>query len=412
MARDEQRRIDALSREVATLVQNNEILKAAAVCKQILAIDPHHAETRRRILALRNLHESSSPRPVSPVRGRPVPRDAAWMQSGGAIAALPLAQVMRGNGRAAGVYEITLDDEVEEDAPLHLSAGAAPPAPAVVSAPVDEDLAFDAVAAEFRAAEATNAALMGTALFRDLSEKTFGELLMHARLIELPKKKELFKQGDAGHALYAIAEGSIGVIDEGPPRRGITKLKDGDVFGEIALMNDEPRTATIVALEATKLIEIDRQVIRKLIEADDQFLTVLLRFFRDRSVDHLLNTNPLFTGLSDRDREALKTRFRFLEVEPGATLVSEGTRVSGLVILLSGRATVSRRDGTMLGKLGAGDVAGEISLMSKSAATADVRASSKVIAIELPGAAFTKIVEARPEAKSFVEQLLKERRGN
>lgn len=410
MARDEQRRIDALSREVATLVQNNEILKAAAVCKQILAIDPHHAETRRRILALRNLHESASPRPASPARNRPVPRDEAWLRGAGAIDALPLAQVMRGNGRAAGVYEIVLDDEVEEDVPLHLSA--APVAPPVAAAPPDEDLAFDAVAAEFRAAEAANAALMSTALFRDLSEKTFGELLMHARLIELPKKKELFKQGDAGHALYAIAEGSIGVIDEGPPRRGITKLKDGDVFGEIALMNDEPRTATIVALEPTKLIEIDREVIRKLIESDDQFLTVLLRFFRDRSVDRLLNTNPLFTGLSDRDREALKTRFRFLEVEPGALLVSEGARVPGLVILLSGRAIVSRRDGTVLGKLGAGDVAGEISLMSKSAATADVRAATKVIAIELPGAAFTKIVEARPEAKSFVEQLLKERRGN
>jgi CRP-like cAMP-binding protein len=396
-------RIEALLREVRRHAQNNEILKAAAVCKQILAIDPHHAETRRRILALRALHENDAPKTI---KGRPLPRGASWTGSSGAIDRLSLSKVMTGTGRGAGVYEISLDDEVEEDVPLHLSAAEQPP-PAPVVADTSE-VAFAAVEEEFRAAEATNAALMSTAIFTDLSPKTFGELLLHARLIELEEKKELFKQGDPGDALYVIAEGSIGVIDEGPPRRGITKLKDGDLFGELALMTDEPRTATIVALKPSKLIEIDRAVIKKLIASDDQFLTVLLRFFRDRSVERLLSTNPLFTALSSRDREALKTRFRFLEVDAGALLVEAGKLVGGLVILLSGRAR-AERNGAPLGDLGPGDVCGEISLMTKSPATANVRATAKCIAIELPGAAFTKIVEARPEAKSFVEQLVKER---
>jgi CRP-like cAMP-binding protein len=411
MGREDTGRIAALVRQVDDYVRRNEILKAAAVCKQILTIDPAHAETRRRILELRELHDrGSQPAPRRTQTKPPLPRDGSWMQNAGAIDRLPLAKVMSGTGRGQGVYEISLDDEVAEDAPLHLSlqAASAKSAPAVEEK--SEDAAFLAVEEEFRAAEATNAALMNTAIFTDLSPKTFGELLMHAKLVELDAKKELFKQGDAGDALYVIAEGTIGVVDEGPPRRGITKLKDGDVFGEIALMTDEPRTATIVALTPTKLIEIDRAVVRKLIASDDQFLTILLRFFRDRSVARLLTTNPLFTGLSERDREALKTRFRFLELDAGAPLVQAGKTVPGLLILLSGRASVDRGGGKdHLADLGPGDLCGEISLLTKSPANADVRAVSKCIAIELPGAAFLKIVEARPEAKSFVERLLKER---
>lgn len=408
---DDAGRIAALVRQVDDYARRNEILKAAAVCKQILAIDPTHAETRRRILQLRDLHQN--PREVKHPTKPPLPRDSSWLQQRGGLDRMPLANVMGGTGRGQGVYEISLEDEVGEDVPLHLSMDASKKsAPAIEDKSPDEDAAFLAVEEEFRAAEAANAALLNTAIFTDLSPKTFGELLMHAKLIELDAKTELFKQGDPGEALYVVAEGLVGVVDEGPPRRGITKLKEGDVFGEIALMNDEPRTATIVALQPSKLIEIDRAVIRKLVASDDQFLTILLRFFRDRSVDRLMDTHPLFTALSTRDREVLKTRFKFLELDAGALLVEKGQLVRGLRIVLAGRARVENKEGAPPGQvafLGPGDICGEVSLITKSPANADVRADSKCIAIELPGAAFLKIVEARPEAKSYLEKLLRER---
>jgi CRP-like cAMP-binding protein len=235
---------------------------------------------------------------------------------------------------------------------------------------------------------------------------------MHARLVELKNGDELFHQGDEGDALYVIALGTIGVIDEGPPRRPVAKLGEGAFFGEIALLTNHPRTATIVALSDAKLIAIDRDVIRKLIAQDAQLLGLLLRFFRDRLVDKLTVTNALFTVLCAEDRDVLKKRFRFLEVEPGAVLIEEGKKAEGLFIVMTGHFEVFRQQGegsTKLGELKAGDIAGEISLLTNIPAIATVRALEKCWVIQLPAAAFEKIVHARPDAMVFVQKVIDQR---
>ena len=150
-----------------------------------------------------------------------------------------------------------LADEVSPEAPLDLEIPAElPPHLAqnlevttdmlgnvtaqVASEMTAEDLAVLAVEEEFKAAEQANRALSGTPLFSQLSEASFSELLRQAGSVDLVKDQVLFKQGDPGNALYVVAEGVVGVIDEGPPRRGIAKLSTGEFFGEIALIADQP----------------------------------------------------------------------------------------------------------------------------------------------------------------------------
>jgi cAMP-dependent protein kinase regulator len=351
---------------------------------------------------------------------------------------MPGARPARGRANAsAGIFAIPLSDEVSEDQPLHLSlvgdlelAGAGASnigldphgnvisgefeRPKEISAEGTEDQLIAAVEEEVRAAQKANDVLAGIPLFRDLSPKTFSDLLLHARLVELKKGQELFKQGDAGDAFYVIAEGTVGVIDEGPPRRGIAKLGDGQFFGEIALVTDQPRTATIAALTDTQLIAVDRDVVRKLVVSDPNFLTILLRFLRDRLVDRLLSTNPLFTVLSPRDRESIRLRFRFLEAEAGSVLLQQGKLCDGLLILLAGKAEVVREHGdklVQLAMLKTGDLCGEMSLVTQSPAIGSLRAITKCLMLELPAPAFLTIVNARPEAMAFIQQVIDQRRA-
>lgn len=383
---------EALNRAARLHAERGEILKAAVLSKQILALNPRHIETLKRIPELVAARKAELSRPASAQRPRaPI---GAFREE--AIAALRLRDVMpHAASSTPGIYAIELQGDVSSDLPLQLTLK-------------------KAVEEEVRSAETATDALKST-LFAELDPKTFQSLLMHARVVELRNEQVLFRQGDPADALYVIAHGTCGVIDEGPPRRGVAKIGEGQFFGEIALITDQPRTATIVALSDVQLIAVDRETVRRLMEADAEFLEILLRFFRDRSVDTLMTTNPLFTVLSDSDRRALKPRFRFLEVEPGAVLIEEGKKANGLLIMLAGRAEVTRVLGggaqkrASLGELKSGDIAGEISLLTNLPAIGTVRALEKSLVIELPAAAFQKIVHARSDAMSFVQQVIDQR---
>lgn len=400
--------VSALSRAARAHANRGEFLKATALAKQILVLDERHRPT---LALLSELHQKSQPASGAPAAtnaaptGGPSPKRSVWVgQSGARIEQLQLREIM------PGATQMTRGE-----------AGAAPAgAPGVYQIPLQdqpaEDVAVDAVAAMTRAAEADiqkgdvlKDTLPATPLFSDLSEDSFAFLVERTRLVELEQDQVLFEQGSPGSALYVVAEGSVGVVDEGPPRRGLAKLEEGAFFGEVALITNQPRNATIVALEPSQLIEVDLETVRSLVERDPKVLSVLLRFFRDRLVDRFLATNPLFASLSPGDRGVLKKRFQFLEVEAGAVLIEEGARAQGLLLLLSGHAEVKKREAAgerLLGYLAAGDLAGEMSLVTGQPAMATVRAGSKCFAIELPAADFLTILRSRPSAREFIQAMV------
>jgi CRP-like cAMP-binding protein len=63
------------------------------------------------------------------------------------------------------------------------------------------------------------------------------------------------RQGEAGDRFYVIAEGAVDVVEDGVLRR---TQREGEFFGEIALLRDTPRTATVQARVPTLLLALDR----------------------------------------------------------------------------------------------------------------------------------------------------------
>ena len=78
-----------------------------------------------------------------------------------------------------------------------------------------------------------------------------------ARLIALqvPAGEEIITQGELGDRFYLIEEGAVEVLQDGTVLR---RQGPGDSFGEIALLRDVPRTATVRALVPTRLLALDR----------------------------------------------------------------------------------------------------------------------------------------------------------
>ncbi len=110
--------------------------------------------------------------------------------------------------------------------------------------------------------------------------------------------------GDPGDCAYLVESGSIEVLSQSG--RAIAVIKAGEIFGEVALLDQLPRTATLRTLEPTALLRIDRSHVQELLKRTDpvirHLLTLLLERFRYRSANSILRTGNLLTPLMDRLR--------------------------------------------------------------------------------------------------------------
>lgn len=249
-----------------------------------------------------------------------------------------------------------------------------------------------------------------TPLFSALDEPHLLKLIESVKRVELGAGEILFREGDPADSLYVVAEGEVAVLvaKEGATPLEVARLGEGAFFGEISLVTNQPRNATIQATEQTQLLAIDRTTVSDLVDDSPQVLTTLLRFLRDRLLATLVDTSELFAPFSASERQTLAGKFRFLEVEAGATIIEQGKKVAGFFVLLAGKAVASV-DGAPFGELGPGDVFGEVSLLSHSPAVASVRAASKIFLLELPRAEFTELIMTHPQILEFASSLADER---
>lgn len=93
----------------------------------------------------------------------------------------------------------------------------------------------------------------------------------------------IFKYGDQGECAYLIEEGQVEVyvMVQGEERR-INLLGKGELFGEVSLIDHQPRTAAVRAVEKTVLVPIPRKLVEELMERSDPVLRHLLLVILDR----------------------------------------------------------------------------------------------------------------------------------
>jgi CRP/FNR family transcriptional regulator, cyclic AMP receptor protein len=100
-------------------------------------------------------------------------------------------------------------------------------------------------------------------LFSDCSKRELQEISLVADEVDLPKGFELTEEGASGQELVVIVEGAADVIRRG---RKINSVAGGDFVGEIALVSDVPRTATVRTTEPTQAIVVSRRDFRALMQ--------------------------------------------------------------------------------------------------------------------------------------------------
>jgi CRP-like cAMP-binding protein len=105
--------------------------------------------------------------------------------------------------------------------------------------------------------------LKGVPLFADCSKRELREISQVADELDLPAGSELTHEGATGQELVVIAEGAADVIRRG---RKINQVGAGDFVGEIALVTDSPRTATVRTTAPTHALVLTRRDFRSLMK--------------------------------------------------------------------------------------------------------------------------------------------------
>ncbi len=260
-----------------------------------------------------------------------------------------------------------------------------------------------------RSLRATTAAVEGTSGLCELDSDLVARFIDAGELVYRPARTAVFNQGEVGESLYLVLQGTLVVQRrEGGDLRRIATLRPGALFGEMAVLAETPRWATVRAERDSTLIEVSRRTVRELIRADERVLVLLLRFYRARLVGNLMASSPVFRELEDREREELLSKFRLREYAEGRLVVgpdapSEERPAAGLYVVLAGELASRRtQTGEELGGLGPGDVFGG----AGDDALVRVEAKSRAWILELPRSSLRALADTRPELAAHLESVL------
>jgi len=187
---------------------------------------------------------------------------------------------------------------------------------------------------------------------------------------QFKKGDYIIREGEPGSHLYVIEDGKCEVTKEG---KVLGEMGIGKAFGELAILYNCTRTATVKAVSSAKLWAIDRQC----------FQTIMMKTGMMRQQEHLdfLKSVTLLREVPDVDLSKIADVLEEMFYEEGEYIIRQGARGDTFFILKKGSVDVTQRatvhaDPTFVRSLGKGAYFGEKALLGEDLRTANVIAGS------------------------------------
>ena len=121
-------------------------------------------------------------------------------------------------------------------------------------------------------------------LLRDLGSQTLDRILQYSIIKRFPAGEAIFREGDPGDCLYGVLSGQVRIFNIGTEMREVLLniLQPGNLFGEVALIDDRPRTASASAVTDCELLTMHRHHFIPLLQNDSRLAVHMLTLLCDR----------------------------------------------------------------------------------------------------------------------------------
>lgn len=283
-----------------------------------------------------------------------------------------------------------------EDPPGSTTAEPAPkerpedPQPALL-VPDDESPLADALLA--RLPEAVRRLI--TAAFEPVAYE-FGEVLV--------------REGDAADAILIVRTGRARIVRRGPDGEEVAlgSIGPGAVVGELAVLRDQPRSATVRATTPITADRLSAAVLRALVASEQGAAQLLEEAARRYEISDLLRLASPLARVAGQVLDDLVARLEPVVLRADATLMSVGELADALYLVESGRLVVEVADGAgtrPVGFLRRGDVTGERGVVTRTRRDATVRAIEDCRLLRLSATDLDAVVAAHPALRTSLEQL-------
>jgi CRP-like cAMP-binding protein len=337
---------------------------------------------------------------------------------------LPLAVAAVGDLRTLGTDVAAMLDEIAGAFCLgspRLSDSAAPPPPLPASGefqPLSSfltgpallskvtEIVHDATTAYEELADSELPLVSPMPLFSYLEREGLRALIGCFEMFTVPAGQEVIREGEEGAEAYIVARGELEVRrgastkDDTSDDVTLARLTNGALFGEMALLSRAPRAASVVACRPSILLMARRDALEAVAETRPEVGVELAAHCRRRMVANLVRTSKVLLAVDPLERPALVERFETRVFEKGDKLIEEGTSASGLHLIASGEvAVIGHEEGGepfVIKTLGPGDVCGEVAIVLRREANADVVAVHPAVTLHLPESEFVNLIQAHP----------------
>ena len=197
----------------------------------------------------------------------------------------------------------------------------------------------------------------------------------------------LVREGDPPGDVFALATGRVRIM-AGDQHRTLATLAAPALVGEMSVVLDQPRSATIVATAPSAGLRIPKLAIAAVIESEPGFGQELQAFAQLRSASNFLRRDSPFADLPSDAIADLVARLSGARFAPGDVIIKQGERGDDAFLLRSGEVDISHLvEGgeRVVGRMTAGAFIGEVSVLTGATRSATARAVTPVQAFRIGG---------------------------
>jgi len=231
-------------------------------------------------------------------------------------------------------------------------------------------------------------------ILNELSPLQMREFMLDSEVMSYRAGEVVFERADPGSSLFAIAQGTALVeVDKDNPSITVP-IEQGSIFGEVGLISGRRRGATVRAGTDMIAVEVSRTAALKLMASVPAARRAVTRISVERQLLQLFGS-----GLTSADLAEVLDASEIQTVAAGKPIITEGDSGEDIYVIRVGSMIVEKKVGgkpVFLSYLPAGSYVGEMALIGGGKRTATVKAAVKSEVIRLPGAAFRRLLEARP----------------
>jgi HlyB family type I secretion system ABC transporter len=231
--------------------------------------------------------------------------------------------------------------------------------------------------------------------------------------VSFPFGAVIVGEGDEADAFYVLAAGSARVVKRGEHGEEVplNVLRRGDSFGEMALLGETVRLATVRASSAVQALRLGRSVFTALTRSHPQAREAFQALANARSLWNFFRMQSSFSQLSNEAVALLVSELERVDAPAGEIVVREGDPPGPMYVIEQGRVRVYKSDDgaeSHLGFLRSGDFFGELSLFRNEPRAASAQAVSDCTLLRFPPELFRRLLDEHPDFRLRLEQRLQQ----